>query len=354
MNTAPIAITIVTFNSEWYIRPCLEALLALAPAPEEIVVVDNRSSDGTRAVLREYESRIRVVYNAHNVGFAAGQNQAIAMTKADWALTLNPDVLLPPDYLALLPRPSAIGKDVGAICGKLTSLQPDLSPYSPPLLDSTGIYFTPQLRHFDRGWGEPDDGRFNQPEEVFGASAAAALYRRAMIEDVSIEGHFFDPEFFAYREDADVAWRAQLLGWRCLYAPSARGFHVRQARPGKRSRNPDLINMHSVKNRFLMRVKNLTWPVWRHCWLSALTRDATVFGACLLIEHGSLPAFWRLLKAIPAALNQRRQIMAKLSPDAARLADWFEPARSGRPPVRPLDSRENFQAAVVDPPVHRS
>jgi len=88
-------------------------------------------------------------------------------------------------------------------------------------IDSTGMYFTPAMRHFDRGWHEPDGRRFQNPQYVFGASAAAALYRRQMIEDISVEGDLFDPDFFAYREDADVAWRAQLLGWRCIYTPAA-------------------------------------------------------------------------------------------------------------------------------------
>ncbi|MEP7367597.1 MAG: glycosyltransferase family 2 protein [Acidobacteriota bacterium] len=350
MTHAPVAITIVTYNSEWYIRPCLEAVLALDPQPEEIVVIDNLSSDGTRMVLREFSDRVEVVCNGANTGFAAGQNQAIAMTQAEWVLTLNPDVILPADFLARLMESGEIGEDVGTLCGKMLSLQPDLSQPAPAVLDSTGIYFTPQMRHFDRGWGEPDDGRFHQREEVFGASAAAALYRRRMIESVQIEGNFFDPAFFAYREDADVAWRAQLMGWRCEYRPAARGFHVRQVRPGKRGRNPAHVNMHSVKNRFLMQAKNVTWPVWRRCWFATTLRDAAVVGGCLLWEHESLPAFWQLAKALPGAMRQRRVIMARRSEQAAQLAEWFREPRMDAA----AEKRKNFSPAVVDPTTHRS
>ncbi|HZO57089.1 MAG TPA: glycosyltransferase family 2 protein [Bryobacteraceae bacterium] len=350
MTHSPVAVTIVTYNSEWYIRPCLESVLALDPAPEEIVVIDNLSSDGTRTVLREFSDWVKVVCNGANTGFAAGQNQAIALTRADWVLTLNPDVILPPDFLGRLLESGEVGEDMGTLCGKMLSLMPDMTLQTPPLLDSTGIYFTPQLRHFDRGWGEPDNGQYNQREEVFGASAAAALYRRRMIEAVQVEGNFFDPAFFAYREDADVAWRAQLLGWRCEYRPAAHGFHVRQVRPGKRGRNPKLVNMHSVKNRFLMRAKNITWPVWKQCWASTLARDATVVAGCLLHEHDSLPAFWHFVKAMPAALRQRREIMARQSDRAAQIVEWFQFPR----PETPAAKRKNFPAAVVDPPAHRS
>ena len=90
-----------------------------------------------------------------------------------------------------------------------------------PVFDSTGIYMTPNLRHLDRGSRIPDKGQYDRSEYVFGGTGAACLYRRAMIDDISIRNEFFDADFFAYREDADVAWRAQLLGWRCLYNPLA-------------------------------------------------------------------------------------------------------------------------------------
>jgi GT2 family glycosyltransferase len=76
-----------------------------------------------------------------------------------------------------------------------------------------------------------------------------------MVDDLLIGGEFFDEDFFVYREDADVAWRAQLMGWKCLYAPYAKGYHVRNALPGNRRALPPEINMHSVKNRFLLRMK---------------------------------------------------------------------------------------------------
>ena len=79
---------------------------------------------------------------------------------------------------------------------------------------------------------------------MFGATAAAACYRRKMIEDISVDGEFFDPAFFAYREDADVAWRAQLMGWSACSIP-APGRIVRRLRPGMRNQLPAEINMHS-------------------------------------------------------------------------------------------------------------
>ena len=109
-----------------------------------------------------------------------------------------------------------------------------------------------------------------------------------MIEDISLDGEFFDSDFFVYREDADVAWRAQLMGWKCLYAPYARGYHVRKVLPGNRRALPPEINMHSVKNRFLMRIKNISPNLYWRNWFSITARDLMVVMCCLLWEHTSL------------------------------------------------------------------
>src|SRR5437016_6203643 len=108
------------------------------------------------------------------------------------------------------------------------------------------------LGHLDRGAEELDRGQYDEPAYVFGATGAAALYRRVMIEDISVAGEFYDEDFFSYREDADVAWRAQLRGWRCVYTPRAVAWHVRRVTPSRRRELPLFINWHSVKNRFLM------------------------------------------------------------------------------------------------------
>ena len=194
------------------------------------------------------------------------------------------------------------------------------------------------MRHFDRGWHEPD-GRYSEGMEyVFGASAAAALFRRRMIADVSVDGNFFDPDFFVYREDADVAWRAQLLGWRCIYTPAAEAHHVRTVTPANRRSLPAVINMHSVKNRFLMRVKNTTAGVCRRCWAPMITRDLMVLGGSLLWEPSSLKAFWEVAKCLPRALRQRRVIMSRRRVADEDLPAWFAFTPTSRPVSQVADA----------------
>jgi len=193
-----------------------------------------------------------------------------------------------------------------------------------PVVDSTGIYFNPMLRHLDRGSQEVDNGHYLQHEYVFGATAAAALYRRAMIEEISLDGEFFDSDFFVYREDADVAWRAQLMGWKCLYAPYARGYHVRKVLPGNRRALPPEINMHSVKNRFLMRIKNISGNLYWRNWFSITARDLMVVMCCMFWEHTSLKAFWYLGRNLKRVLAKRRQIQVRRRVDDEYMASWFQ------------------------------
>jgi len=328
------AVTIVTYNSARFIRQCLQCVLAQEPAPGEVVVIDNSSSDGTQDVLKQFETQVRVVYNDSNRGFAGGHNQAIALTSAPWVLVLNPDVRLPSDFLAQMVESGARDASIGTVCGKLLAMGADLQTPTPAVLDSTGIYFTPAMRHFDRGSKEPDTGKYERCEYVFGATGAAALYRREMIADISLDGEFFDEDFFAYREDADVAWRAQLLGWKCLYTPSAVGYHVRSVLPSNRRAVAAAVNMHSVKNRWYLRMKNMTGDLYRRHWLAMTARDMVIVAACLLKEWTSLRAFPIVLRNALKMRAKRREIMRRRSVSDEYLAAWF----SDQPKSFPLQT----------------
>src|ERR1700744_1140197 len=330
-----VSVTIVTFNSGRFIKRCLESVLAQRYANKEIIIIDNASTDGTTDILEQFVDRCRVVYNDDNIGFAAAQNQAIRMSSGEWVLTLNPDVLLLPDFIQSLVDAGQIDPKVGTVCGKLLTIRATFDLPDKQLVDSTGIYFTPMLRHLDRGSQEVDNGHYLNYEYVFGATAAAALYRRAMIEDISVDDDFFDPDFFVYREDADVAWRAQLMGWRCIYTPHARGYHVRNVLPGNRRALPSVINMHSVKNRFLMRIKNMTPDLYRRNWFSITTRDLIVVGPGIVRERSSLKAFGYLARNWRRVWTKRQEIMRRRRAKDDYISSWFSFEPVSRPAPRP-------------------
>lgn len=318
-----VSVTIVTYNSAQFLRRCLQHLFAQNYPSYEVILIDNASTDESPAILREFESRARVEYNQRNTGFAAAQNQAIGISHGEWVLTLNPDVRLTNDFIGELVAAGEASSEIGSVSGKLLAMGVEFEIPSEPVFDSTGIFFTPSLRHFDRGSRMTDRGQYDRLEYVFGVTGAAALYRRAMIDDISLDGEFFDPAFFAYREDADVAWRAQLLGWKCIYTPRALAYHVRSVLPQNRRSVAPLLNMHSVKNRFLMRINNLTPNLYVRHFLPITLRDVVVIAACLLREFSSLAAFPLVIRNLRRSWAKRRRIMQRRRARNEYMAAWF-------------------------------
>src|SRR5712671_271045 len=328
-----VSVLITTYNSARFLKTCLESLLQQVYKPLEVIVVDNASSDGTRDVLANARPGLTVIYNDSNIGFAAAQNQAARLAKGNWLLSLNPDVVVSPDFVAKAVECGNLDPKTGAVCGKLLRWKPSENPEFTQIIDSTGIYFLSNLRHLDRGADEPDHGQFEQTEYVFGATGAAALYRRSMVEDVSVNGEFFDEQFFAYREDADLAWRAQLMGWRCVYTPQAVAWHVRRVTPERRSELPTEINWHSIKNRFLMRAKNISFPLYARLFFPVTIRDAQVIGYCLVVDRrlaSALTTVWKLRQDLR---RKRRVIQSRRRVSDRQLLRWFS-ARSDQIPSR--------------------
>jgi len=318
-----VSITIVTWNSEPYLSECFTSLQQQDHPELEVTIVDNASTDGTRALLRSVEARWRVIYNDSNVGFAAGQNQAIRASTGEWVLCLNPDVVLSPDFVSQLVAAGEAHRDAGSLCGKLLRWDPAAEQHKTHIIDSTGIYFTRNMRHLDRGAEETDRGLYDRVQYVFGASGAAAMFRRDFIEAVSVEGQFFDEEFFAFREDGDLAWRAQLMGWKCLYTPAAVAWHVRRVTPERRADLPLVINWHSVKNRFLMRGKNASgWLCWR-LFFPVAWRDLMTLGYALLRDWRMISAVFYPFRTFGSIRRKRAIVQSRRKVSDRDLLWWF-------------------------------
>ena len=219
-----VSIGLVTWNSAVHLPACLDAIARQGYANRELIVVDNASTDpSTDLVVRDYP-QARVIRNVENTGYCHAHNQAIGASKGTYYLPLNPDATMQPDYLSALVSALEERSDYGSAAGKL--LQPAENNQI-PRLDSTGLFIDRQRRQYLRGYGEEDTGQFDHAEEVFGVDGAAPLYRREMLEDIRIDGQYFDESFFIHKEDVDLAWRARLLGWRCWYTPEAVAVHQR-------------------------------------------------------------------------------------------------------------------------------
>jgi len=338
--SARVQISIVTFNSATWLQDCLNSLKEQTFKDFQISVWDNASTDDS-AAMAESSRQIPIMLrrSQENVGYCAGHNRNLALSYSDYVLTLNPDVYLEPHFLEILVKAMDQDAKAGSATGKLwrwlpavaresipamfdsTTVKADNS--SPKILDSTGIYLIPSQRHLDRGSGLADVGQYDRREYVFGASGAAAFYRRAMLDEIKSGQEYFDEAFFAYREDADLAWRAQWLGWACLYVPEARAFHARKVLPDRRASLPADINMHSFKNRFLLRIKNMDAGTYLRFFIPISVRDLGAMIYVLLREPSSLRAISLLLKSFPRAWAARKDLQKHRRISDKEIRSWF-------------------------------
>lgn len=315
-----VSIVLVTWNSAPYLRRCLDGILQQTHRDVERIVVDNASEDGSAGLAAPHATRL--IRNATNRGFSAAVNQALAVAEGELVLLVNPDCYLAPDYaerLAVLFTSAEVGSATGLL---LRAAGPEIVPTGE--IDSMGIRMTRSGRHFDLHQGEPAGSvEAREPFEVFGVSGAAAMYRTKFLRETSVDGEAFDEDFFAFREDADLAWRGRLSGWRALCEPRAVAHHVRRVTPETRRSLSPAINMHSVKNRFLLRLKNEGAYLAIRNAPFELPRDLVVLLASLTVEPTSLPAFGWLWRNRQRVMAHRREIQRRRSVTDRELARWF-------------------------------
>lgn len=322
-RTKAVLVSLVTHNDERFLPGCLESLTRQT-VPVRIKVLDNASKDRTADIA--LRSGVKLRSFKQNSGYSHGHNCNLLHEDFELVLLLNADVILSPNYLEALSAALDQVPGSGMAGGKLyrmDELGRKVFRDGSPVLDSTGMFFTPSQRHFDRGSEEQDHGQYDRRQLVFGVTGAVLLCRKEMLEDLRFEDEYLDEDFFAYREDADLAWRAQLGGWKAVYEPRAEALHCRHVLPFRRPQISGLINYHSLKNRYLMRMKNLDGAVRRKCFPYMWVRDAGILAYVLLFEWSSLRAYpevWRLRKKFR---SKRRHVQNSRRASSNAIAPWF-------------------------------
>jgi len=242
-----ISVIIVSWNSRDVIEMCLSSLREVAYKPLEIILVDNASPDGTVEYVEKNFSEVTIVRNSENTGFSYANNQGIRMAKGEFILFLNADAYITPDFLEILVKEMERDPEVGCTGGKIYKDRGER------ILDSTGIFFPFfKMGPYDRGEGEEDRGQYDKAQFVSGITCACALYRRKCLEDICLGDEYFDEKYFAYYEDVDLAWRARIQGWKCLYEPGAIAYHRRR---GKAIKDTPLFS-RAMANLYITYLKN--------------------------------------------------------------------------------------------------
>ena len=331
-----VSVVIPNWNGAAVLPGCLDALAAQTFAPFEVVVVDNGSTDGSADRLDAWsppaEVSSRTVRLPENVGFAAAVNRGVEASRGAFVAFLNSDAEPEPDWLAVLVDRFDARPEVGFCASKL------VTHADPSVLDTAGHGFTTAGAGYARLRWAPDDARAAEEREVFGACAAASIYRREALDRVGP----LDEAFFCYYEDLDLDLRLQLAGVRCLYVPAAVVRHrVSATSGGGRSA---FIVYHSSRNQEWVYAKGMPGRLLWTRLPAHLLYNLGRFAVYLLKGRGW--AFLRgkaaALRGLPRALGQRAAVQATraVSVDAfaARLdPHWFRrhfldhlPGRQGR------------------------
>ena len=238
-------VVIPNLNGEASLRACIDSLLAQSLAAH-IIIVDNASTDDSVHLIKTHYPSLELIPHAINAGYTGGINpgfrRAIELG-ATYVATFNNDAVADKNWLKHL-----VGTlDLNPTTGIAT---PKVLDSDGKKLDSTGECYTNWGLAYPRGRDEPDTGQYDAHRDIFAASGAASLYRVEMLREIGL----FDQDFFAYYEDVDLSFRAQLAGWKVTYAPTAHIFH---ATGSTSSKIKGFTTYQTLKNQPLLLLKNM-------------------------------------------------------------------------------------------------
>jgi GT2 family glycosyltransferase len=219
---ALLSVVIPNWNGLRFLPVCLNALSQQTYDALEIVIVDNASSDGSQAYIREHYPQVKLIALAENRGFTGACNAGLHAATGSFLALLNNDTEVDPNWAAAVVEAFQRHPEVGSVASKMLLFD------QRDRIHTAGDFFTTDGRAGNRGVWQPNDERFNDEIYVFSACGGSSAYRRALLDDIGT----LDDDFFFSLEDVDLGWRAQLAGWRCLYTPHAIVYHHLSATGG--------------------------------------------------------------------------------------------------------------------------
>lgn len=317
-----IFIVVPNWNGAALIEPCLVSLENQS-VKAGVIVVDNGSTDESNQIIEDKFPKVILIKLPENLGFAGGVNVGIDYALengADAVALFNNDAVANKDWLEELTKPLENDHSIGITTCKL--MRDDRKHF-----DSTGDFYSIRGIPFPRGRNQPDDGRYNTPEYVFGGSGGASLYKADMLKEVGR----FDERFFAYYEDVDISFRAQLYGWKVYYNPNSVAYHHVSATSSKLG---TFSHFHSNKNFYYLYIKNMPgrlffkylpsfiYQALRSCASSIINRRLTSY----------LKAMGQVAANLPGIIKDRREIQRKRK---SKIQDIDELLHHSKPPISP-------------------
>lgn len=304
-----VSIVIVTYNGLKFLERCLPSVFRQDYPDFEVIVVVNGSSDGTDGWLQERYPQVKLIKNGQNLGYCTATNQGIRHSQGEYIIVLDDDTEMEPGFLAAMVAAVESAEDVGMVASQV------VFDHDPARIDSAGIEVDRAgiawNRHVGRAAADEPDGWM----DVFGSTGAAGLYARKMLDQVGL----LDDDFFIYYDDADIAWRGQRAGWRCLYTPAARVRHVHSGTSGKWSSFKTYL---LGRNKLWTMIKNYSFGSFLLHLPLIITYElgAVLYGLLVLRDTAALRGRLAALKAIGIPLAKRRAFNRAVNSRPVRLA----------------------------------
>ncbi len=326
MKDGLFSVVIPNWNGKHFLQTCLDSLQVQTYSNVEIIIADNASKDGSQAFIKSRYPQVSLIELPENRGFTGACNAGMQAAQGEFIALLNNDTEVDPGWITAVVNAFESHPDTGIIASKMLLF--DRRDH----IHTTGDYFTVDGRAGNRGVWERDNGQYDTEEYMFSACGGASIYRKVMLDQIGL----LDDDFFFSLEDIDLAWRAQLVGWRCLYTPAAIVYHHLSATGGGVT-----ASYHDGRNLIYVLTKNYPSALLRkYGWLilrGQLTQAADALRAWRgKAARARLRGMMAGVAHIPKMLRKRREIQARrtiplkdleaiLSPPYQSQRDYHDP-----------------------------
>lgn len=307
-----LVLSLVTWNNAGTIYDCLVSVLNQSFSDFQFLIIDNNSKDETCSIIESFsDSRIKLIKLKQNTGFCGGHNFAIQNSESEFILLVNPDIDMKQNYISNALETMKKNERIGTVCGLLLQNEADNLE---SIIDSAGMEMKRSRIMQLRFHGKKVNNVSLKEEEIFGADGALPMYRRAMIDDISINRQFFDESFHSHKEDWDVAWRSSVFGWKTYFNPLCMAIHPRSFKPKSlkvRRMMSKEIKFHAVKNQFLLLLKNESRSGFLKNFVFIIPRQIMILIYILFFEMGSLKAYSYIIHNLGSILKTRNYIQKR-------------------------------------------
>lgn len=288
------SIIIPHLNGKQHLQACLGSLRAQTRTDFEVILVDNGSSDGSQAFVREHFPEVRLLELGRNTGFTGACNAGYAASRGEVVILLNNDTETDPRWLAEVMAAFVRHPEAGAVASKMLLFD------ERDVFHTAGDYYRVDGIPGNRGVWQKDEGQYDDEKAVFSACGGGAAYRRTVLAEVG----FLDDDFFFSCEDIDLAWRINLAGWQVIYAPRAVIYHKLKASGGSGAAS----SYYDGRNFLYVLWKNYPTSLLRKHWPAILRAQLQISGAALRAWRGAaararlrgqLAGLWGVFKMRP-------------------------------------------------------